>query len=588
MEQNPSRRIPQGQEQVPRPRVVRARTAMERSFDASSESYTYEQNPGRAPVQSAYARDAAGAYRQGTRAMRQREAGDGYGGGYDSSDYRGSSKRRKNSHPFLYATVIMFCTLGLAAIGVFMAPQLFGIHWKDMPNYAFVNGKLLQFSSAKMEEYKSRRSFLSKDTIYPGVYIDNVHVGSMTVDQARAAIGSGQAQGDGGFNLTVRIGNQNLVINNQTVPLTRNVDQVLEQAYAYGRQNTADIVNTRVTPFEQRLSATEQLYQNNVYLTSAMSYDKAAVRQLTDTLVNYVNRAPIDATVQSFDFTTKSFTFADEANGYQVDGEALYQQVIAKLDAKEYGQTLTFTPEVIAPKITKLYLMNNFKRVSYYVTETTSNANRNTNVELSSKAINGRTVMPGEVFSFNQTTGQRTEAKGYKEAIAISGGQTVPDIGGGVCQTSGTLFNAIARADLEVVYRSPHAWPSTYVTIGQDATVNWPDLDFRFRNNKETPIFIISWYKDRKIAVEIYGLSLGDGVTIELESDIVKTIRPPSDVKYVQNTNLAPGTSKQTIESRTGYVVDTYKVWYRNGQEFKREKMYTSNYKSYQRTVEYN
>ena len=196
--------------------------------------------------------------------------------------------------------------------------------------------------------------------------------------------------------------------------------------------------------------------------------------------------------------------------------------------------------------------------------------------------------MPGEVFSFNQTTGQRTEAKGYKEAIAISGGQTVPDIGGGVCQTSGTLFNAIARADLEVVYRSPHAWPSTYVTIGQDATVNWPDLDFRFRNNKDTPIFIISWYKDRKIAVEIYGLSLGDGVTIELESDVVKTIRPPSDVKYVQNTNLAAGTSKQTIEARTGYVVDTYKVWYRNGQEFKREKMYTSNYKSYQRTVEYN
>jgi len=562
---------------------------MERSFD-SSYSSTYESNPGRAPVQNPNGRIAAGgAYRQGTRTMRQREAGDGYGGRHDGDNYRGPSKRRKNSHPFVYATVIMLCVIGLGGIGIFMAPQLFGIHWKDMPNYAFVNGRLLQWDTAKVEQYKSRRNFMARDTIFPGVYIDNVHVGNMTMDQARAALGSsGQEQGDGGFSLTVHIGDQNLVINNQSVPLTRNVDQVLEQAYAYGRQNTSDTVNTRVTPFEQRLSSTEKLYQNNVHLTSATTYDKSAVRRLTDSLVDYVNRAPIDATVKSFDFTTKSFTFSDEANGYQVDGEALYQQVIAKLDAKEYGQTLSFTPEVIAPKITKVFLMNNFKRVSYYVTETTSNSNRNTNVDLSSQAINGRTVMPGEVFSFNQTTGQRTAAKGYKEAIAISGGQTVPDIGGGVCQTSGTLFNAIARADLEVVYRSPHAWPSTYVTIGQDATVNWPDLDFRFRNNKDTPIFVISWYKDRKIAVEIYGLSLGDGVTIELESVVVKTIRPPSDVKYVQNTNLAAGTSKQTIDARTGYVVDTYKVWYRNGQEFKREKMYTSNYKSYQRTVEYN
>jgi vancomycin resistance protein YoaR len=238
--------------------------------------------------------------------------------------------------------------------------------------------------------------------------------------------------------------------------------------------------------------------------------------------------------------------------------------------------------------VTKLQLMNNFKRVSWYTTETTNNANRNTNIDLASKAINGHVVKPGEVFSFNETTGKRTEEKGYKEAIAISGGQAVPDIGGGVCQTSGTLFNAVARADLEIVYRSPHAWPSSYVQKGMDATVNWPDLDFKFRNNKNTPIFIISYYNDRKITVEIYGMSLGDGVSIDLKSEVVKTIRPPSDVKYVQNPNLAPGTSKETIDSRTGYVVDTYKVWYKDGQEFKREKLCTSNYKAYQKTVEYN
>jgi vancomycin resistance protein YoaR len=540
-------------------------------------------NPGRAPVQGAMGHQSAG-----SRSARYNgDASRSYGKG--GADYRGEysgPSKRKNTHPILYATVIMVATLGLVALGLFMAPQLFGIFWKDMPNYGFMNGQLIAWDAPRMNDYKSKRSFMSRDTIFPGVYVDNVHVGNMTVDQAKGTLQQSPVQSDSGFSLTVNIGNRSFPINSQLVPLTRNVDQVLEQAYALGRQNAG--ASASATPFEQRLAATEELYKQNVYLTSHMSYDKGAVRALTDEMVNRLNRAPVDATVQSFDFSTKKFTFTDEAVGVKVDGEALYQQVIAKLDAKEYGQTLTFTPEVINPKVTKVALMNNFKRVSWYTTETTNNANRNTNVDLSAKAVNGHTVMPGDLFSFNKTTGQRTEEKGYKEAIAISGGQSVPDIGGGVCQTSSTLFNAVARADLEIVYRSPHAWPSTYVQKGMDATVNWPDLDFKFRNNKDTPIFIISYYNDRKVTVEIYGMSLGDGVSIDLQSEVVKTIRPPSDVNYVQNSNLAPGTSKETIKSRTGYVVDTYKVWYKDGQEFKREKMYTSNYKAYQRTVEYN
>jgi len=243
---------------------------------------------------------------------------------------------------------------------------------------------------------------------------------------------------------------------------------------------------------------------------------------------------------------------------------------------------------VVTPRHTKVELMNNYKLISSYTTETTSNKNRNTNVDLSAQAIHGTTVMPGETFSFNAATGQRTAEKGYKPAAAIAGGQSVDEIGGGVCQTSGTLFNAVARADLEIVYRSPHAWPSTYVEKGMDATVNWPNLDFKFKNNKDTPIFIVSYYSDRKVTCEIYGLSLGSGVTIDLESAVTRTIAPPSGINYVLNTSLEPGTSKETVKARTGYVVETYKIWYQNGQEVSRELLCTSNYKAYQRTIEYN
>ena len=582
MDQIPSRRNSQGRDQVSQPRVVRARNVAGRSFEESFPPVSTA-NPGRAPVQGTMGRQGAGG--RSARYSGDAPRSSGRGGPDYRDDYSGTS-RRKNTHPILYATVIMVATLGLAGLGLLMAPQLFGIFWRDMPNYGFMNGQLIAWDANRMNDYKSRRAYMARDTIFPGVYVDNVHVGNMTTDQAKEALTQSSVQSDNGFSLTVHIGNRSFPINSQMVPLSRNVDEVLEQAYALGRQNTAG--NATGTPFEQRLTSTEQLYNQNVYLTSHMSYDKAAVRALTDEMVKRLNRNPVDAQVQSFDFSTKKFTFTDEAVGVNVDGEALYQQVIAKLDAKEYGQTLTFTPEVINPQVTKLQLMNNFKRVSWYTTETTSNANRNTNIDLAAKAVNGHVVKPGEVFSFNETTGKRTVEKGYKEAIAISGGQAVPDIGGGVCQASSTLFNAVARADLEIVYRSPHAWPSSYVAKGLDATVNWPDLDFKFRNNKSTPIFIISYYNDRKVTVEIYGMSLGDGVSIDLQSEVVRTIRPSSEVNYVQNTNLAPGTSKETIEARTGYVVDTYKVWYKDGQEFKREKMFTSNYKAYQRTVEYN
>ena len=110
--------------------------------------------------------------------------------------------------------------------------------------------------------------------------------------------------------------------------------------------------------------------------------------------------------------------------------------------------SVTMDTVPVLPQVTKAELMNALVCISTYSTTTTKNEARNTNIRLSAEAINGVVVQPGETFSFNQATGQRTAAKGYKEATAISGGQTQPEVGGGVCQTSSTLFNAVARADL--------------------------------------------------------------------------------------------------------------------------------------------
>ena len=314
------------------------------------------------------------------------------------------------------------------------------------------------------------------------------------------------------------------------------------------------------------------------------------MREIIDTIALSVNREPINAGVDTFDVATKRFTFTDHTDGQWVDADAIYNEITARLDSGMTGGTLHVAPQVVLAPVTKVELMNGFGRVSTFTTKKTGNTNRTTNIDLSAKAINGVTVLPGETFSFNRATGERTAEKGYKPAAAISGGETFDEIGGGVCQTSSTLFNAVVRADLEITSRKPHAWPSDYVDRGEDATVNWPNLDFKFRNNTEYPVFIVSWCDKsaKTVTVEIYGKLLADGMTIDLDSVTTYTDRPPETTKYVYNPSLPYGTEKQTVKARTGYTVVTDKVYKRNGQEVSRTELHTSHYKMYQKTVEHN
>ncbi len=509
---------------------------------------------------------------------------------------RGRAQRGKDAgmsgvfqgRPVLYAAVIIACMTILAVTGVFMMPQIAGYFWKDFDNYAFINGEILKYDADIVKNYKQYRDYLQQDMIYQGIFVDNVYVGGMSVAEAEETLGGEGSAASASFSVTVAIGNMTWNFNNDTIPTSRNLESVLNRAYAIGRSNTTDIIGTSRTPFRERVDTVLGLLSNYVYLKSDSTYDHDAVRQKVDEITAYVTSDPVDSEIQSFDFNTRTFTFTDDQVGVTIDSDALYDQLIQKLDAGAMNETITVEPTLTTPAVTKAEMMNNFALVAAFTTDTTSSKSRNNNISLACQAINGTVLLPGESFSFNGTTGERTTDKGYQLAGAIASGQLVDDVGGGVCQVSSTLFNAVARANLEIVSRSPHAWPSTYVTIGEDATVDWPNLDFKFKNDTTTPVFVIMYYKDRKCSAEIWGMTLGTGVSIDLDSTIVKTIEPSTSVNYVQNTSLPAGTSEETVKARTGYVVDTYKVWYQNGTETKREYFYTSTYKAYQRTVEYN
>lgn len=506
--------------------------------------------------------------------------------GNQTRESRFIPQRRKKKQTG-WALVSVFCILLLIALAVLMAPQLLGIRYYSLPNIAFANNSVLVLDEKKEEWLAQWEKILYSDQICPGIYIDNVYVSGMTREQAREAVKRANREVEGSFDLVLSIGNENWHVNSERVPISRNIAETVEKAWAVGRSNTENL-SDEITPLEERIRNVSALQENPLYLTTRQDYDHQALRSMVEGIVNYVNREPVNSMVESFNFATHTFTFTEDKPGARLDAEELYEKLSSLLDSGVTGETVRVVPEKVLADVTRTELMNSFGLISAYSTTTTKDKNRNTNIDLSARAISGKTVLPGEIFSFNGATGERTAAKGYKEAPAIAGGQSKDEIGGGVCQTSSTLFNAAVRADLEIIERNPHAWPSSYIEKGFDATVNYPGLDMKFRNNTEWPVFIVAAYSDRKVTVNIYGYSLGKDVRIDLESKQIKVIPKPEGVAHVINTSLAPGESVKTKKGREGYVVETWKVWYRGGREEKREKLFTTTYKAYQETVEYN
>ena len=439
--------------------------------------------------------------------------------------------------------------------------------------------KIYQDQMAAYDSYAAIRQTVSSDLFYPGVTLDGTDLGGMSMEEAQQLISGRQEQTASAFSLVVAAGEKRWRITSQEVPVTFDAQTVLERAWAVGRVGT----------LEERYAQIQHAAQNGVHLKTGFTYDRSAIAGLVDIIADSLDVEMKNATLDAFDINNRTFTFTEARQGYRVDRERLSAEILAALDEGAYDRVIIVQGETIEPTLYRAQLEGLFGRVSSYSTKTTKDKDRNTNIALSASALNGRVVLPGETLSFNECTGQRTGAKGYREAGAIAGGVLVDDTGGGVCQTSSTLFNAVVRADLKIVERSAHSWPSNYVEKGEDATVNYPSLDFVFKNEGEFPVFVVAWYENQKVTVEIYGQMLPDGMTIDLESKVTRTIKPSDELLYTFDASLPVGTRQFGREKRTGYEVDTFKVYKDSaGNEIERKKLWTTTYRASQKEILYN
>ncbi|WP_156801947.1 VanW family protein [Desulfurispora thermophila] len=192
-----------------------------------------------------------------------------------------------------------------------------------------------------------------------------------------------------------------------------------------------------------------------------------------------------------------------------------------------------------------------------------ANADRSYNIRIAAKALDDLLLPPGETASFNQVVGPRSSEAGYKNAKVIVGNELVDGLGGGVCQVSTTLYNAALLAGLEIVRRSNHSLPVSYVAPGRDATVTYGYIDFVFRNSTPNHILVKTFTGNGSLTVKIYG-NRQYRKQISVRTKILEVF--PPQVVYEQDPTLPRGVQKVKQEGKPGYRVAAERVIYENGQ----------------------
>lgn len=452
--------------------------------------------------------------------------------------------------------------------------------------------------------------------VFPGVTVGPIAVGGLNRDEAADTIEAQSGPLYEGKNVSVTIYESTYDIPVEKV--LRNVDgiQSAENAYAIGRtgnplERVRGIISAMQGKAEAQIAAsvdeeslcgtldeiastaltepvdpTWELKDGNLIIYSGkpgVQFDTDAVEQaLTDQIrlmdfepyevstditaapaidIDAIAAAvigdPVNATVSKQDGRT---VIAGKP-GISFDTDKA-KEIVGDGSQASYTIPVTITqPTVTAEDLQAKLFRDTLARTATNLNE--GNAPRTNNVRLAAKAINGTILNPGDEFSYNGVVGERTAARGYQEAHAYSGGKIIDEFGGGVCQPSSTLYMAVLRADLKVTERHNHSFTVSYTPLGEDATVDYGNLDFRFVNDTAYPVKILAEQTDGQMIMTIVGTKTSDK-TVTTRTEVLETYEPQTITKT--DSSMAAGDSRVETSGITGYSTRTYKQITVNGQ----------------------
>jgi len=471
--------------------------------------------------------------------------------------------------------------------------------------------------------------------IISGVSVNGVNISNLTKEEALQKLNL-QLSPNLEKELTLTHNDYSTTLNLADIQSSFNFETAINNAYNIGRSesnifaNNKKIINTFFTKIniiptisynEEALSSkidkinnelpdkvvnsSYKIENNNLIVSNSSNGNRisnnAFLNSITNCIIN--NSNSIEIPVEQFEADTvdieaiyneihkDAIDAYYSTNPYEIHKEENGLDFAISLDdakklVSQNQESFTIPLKVLKPKVTVKSLgQEAFPDLlaTYSTTYSTGNANRATNIALAVKSVNGYVLMPGETFSYNSTVGERTASRGYKEAGVYLNGEVTTGLGGGICQVSSTLYNAILLANLEIVERSNHTFKPTYVPAGQDATVSWGAPDFKFKNNRNYPIRISASTSNGTILFNVYGLKSDDDYQVKILSYEVGSI--PFSTQYQETSSLPSGTQKVSQAGSNGCKTQTYKVLYKNGAEVSKTLLNSDTYKPHNQVV---
>lgn len=342
--------------------------------------------------------------------------------------------------------------------------------------------------------YSTISKYSSK--IYPGVWIEDINVGGKTKEEAKKAVIEKHNNIIKGKDFTIKVNDKKYIIDTSKLNMEYDYDNAIDNAFDNGRQENILKKYISIT------SPNKKVFQLN------HTYNYDSVNSIIKNIEKEKNIKAINASLSKS--MSNVFVINKEKFGYAVNVEKLKQDIRKKINNIEEEKDLVIKAELnkVEPKIKAENLKSINSKISSFTTNfQTSNDNRSTNINISANAISGKILLPGDTFSFNDVVGERSVERGYKTAKVIIDNKFTDDIGGGVCQVSTTLYNAILRSNIPSTERIHHSIPSTYVGLGLDATVAYGLLDYKFKNTLSYPVYIESVIENKNITFNVYSNS---------------------------------------------------------------------------------
>lgn len=294
-----------------------------------------------------------------------------------------------------------------------------------------------------------------------------------------------------------------------------------------------------------------------------------------DKIYNEVYKEPKNAYYEENPFKVNT-----EIKGISFDKDKAKEEI--SCNKNEYIIPLNITQPDITIKDLNINIFPD-KIAAFTTKYDVSNRDRSTNLRLATEKINGTILAPGEEFSYNKIVGERSIQAGYKEAKVYSNGEVVDGIGGGICQISSTLYNAVVFSNLEVKERYNHQFITSYVGAGRDATVVYGVKDFKFVNNRTYPIKIEMSVNNGIAEAIIYGIKEDVEYNIDFDVETVSILTPT--VQYENDNSLTEGNERVKQKGANGRIVNVYKVKKLNGAIVSRDLISQDTYNAMKKII---